>query len=104
MMASDEYCPAAVGNLRKANKSWVHLSIILGRKGANPRVSGMFFITLMQSVHVFGAETWVMNPRVRRALGAFQDRVSQWITGRQPRRLLDRVWEYTPPETAIHEA
>ena len=62
MMASGEYCLAAVGNLLKARKSWEHTSIILGREVANPRVPGIFFKALMQAVLIFGAEIWVMTP------------------------------------------
>ena len=61
MVASDEYCPAVVGNLWKARKIRAHMSIIFGREGANPRVPGMFFKALMQAVLIFGAETWVMT-------------------------------------------
>ena len=69
MMASDEYCPAAVGNLRKSRKIWAHMSIILGRDVANPRVPRMFLKTLIHVLLISGAETWVMNPCVVQALG-----------------------------------
>ena len=92
MMASNEYCPVAAGNLRKARKRWDHMSIILGREGANPRVPGKYLMTLMQAVLIFGEETWVMTACIVWALGGFQHRVDRQITGRQPRRLLDRVW------------
>ena len=62
MVASDEYCPAVVGNLWKARKIRAHMSIIFGREGANPRVPGMFFKEVMQAVLLLGEETWVMNP------------------------------------------
>ena len=104
MMASNEYCLAAVGNLRKARKIWSHMSIILVNEGVNPRVPGMFFKTLMQTVLIFWAEMWAMTPRVVRALGVFQHRVARRITGRHPRRLLDGVWEYPPLDMAIQEA
>ena len=66
--------------------------IILGREVANPRFPGIFFKALIQAVLIFGAETWVMTACVVWALGGFQHRVDQQITGRQPRRLLDMVW------------
>ena len=92
MMASNKYCPVAAGNLQKARKRWAHMSIILGREGANPRVPGKYFKTLMQAVLIFGAETWLMTACVFRALVGFQHRVARQITGRQPWRLLDGVW------------
>ena len=58
----------------------------------------------MQVLLIFGLEMCVMNPHVVRALGGFQHMVARQITGRHPQRLSDRVWEYPPLETAIHEA
>ena len=71
MMASEEYCPEAVGNLQKARKSWAHMPIIFRMEGDNQRVPGMFFKALMQAVLIFGAETWVMTPCVGPDLGSF---------------------------------
>ena len=48
LMAFNEDWTAAVGNLRKARKSWSRLSRILGREGASPRVSGVFFEAVVQ--------------------------------------------------------
>ena len=71
MMAADDDWPAVVGNLKKARKSWACLTRSLRREGANPRVSGMVFKAVVQAVLIFGSETWVLNPRMGRALGSF---------------------------------
>ena len=63
---------ALVGNLKKARKIWSRLTRILGQEGANPRVSGVFFKAVVQSVHIFGLKTWLMTPRMGRAMGRFQ--------------------------------
>ena len=39
-----------------------------------------------QSMLLFGAETWVLTPRMERALSSFQHRVVRRLTERQPRR------------------
>ena len=49
------------------------MSRILSREGARLRVSGFFFKSLVQSVLLFGAETWVVTPRIGQVLGGFQD-------------------------------
>ena len=49
--------PAVAGNLGKAQKSWGRLQRILGREGADKRVSGNFFKVVVQQVLLFGAET-----------------------------------------------
>ena len=88
MTVSDEDLPEFVGNLRKERKIWARLSRILGREGANPRVSGMFFKAVVQAVLLLGAEMWVITPRIGLSLGGFQHRVDWKINGSQPRRLL----------------
>ena len=72
--------------MRKAWKCWVQMTRILVRKGEEPRMSGMFFKSVVQAVLIFGSETWVLTPRMERALGHFQQRVAQRITGRHTRR------------------
>ena len=59
---------------------------ILSREGADKRVSGKFFKAVVQQVLLFGEETWVLNPRIERALESFMHRAVRRITGRQPRR------------------
>ena len=76
MTASDNYWPAVVGNLQEAQKIWYRLSRILGREGSSPMVLGVFFEAYVQAVLHFGVETWVMTPRIGRALVVFQHIVS----------------------------
>ena len=65
---------------------------------------GEFFKAVTQAVLLFGVETWVLTPRMERALSSFQQRVVQWINGRQPRRWGDGSWEYPSLEEAMVEA
>ena len=53
---------------------------------------------------MFGAETWVLTPRIERALSSFQHRVARRITGRHPRRRGDGSWEYPSLEEALVES
>ena len=89
----DEW-PAVAGNLGKARKSWGRMQRILSREGANKRVSGNFFKAVVQQVLLFGAETWVVTPRIERALNSFIHGTLRQITGRQPRRGWDGKWFY----------
>ena len=50
LTAADEDWMAVVGNLQKARKSWTRLTRILGRQGASPRVLGVFFKAVVQTV------------------------------------------------------
>ena len=86
MMAGDDDWTAVAGNLRKAQKSWTRMTRILGREGADPSIFGLFLKSVVQAVLLFGLEAWVLTPHMERALGSFQHRVVQRITGRQPMR------------------
>ena len=59
---------------------------MLGREGAKPRVSGMFFKAVVQVVLLLGSDVWVTTLRMGRALGIFKHGVARWITGRHPKR------------------
>ena len=104
LMAGDGDWPAAMGNLKKARKSWAQLTRILVREGSNPRVYGMLFKEVVQAVSIFGLETWVLTPHMEQALGSFQYRVARQITGAQMRRWDEGGWNYPPLATAMEEA
>ena len=93
-----------VDNLGKARKSWGRLSRILIREGADPKVSVHFYKAVSKAVLLFGSETWVLTPRMEKALDSFQHRVTRHLTGRQPRRWGDGRWEYSPLEEAMVES
>ena len=76
LTASDDDWPAVVKNLRKEKKKWAQLTRILGWEGSNMRVLGTYPKAVVQAVLLFGSEMWVMTPRMRRALGGFQNMVA----------------------------
>ena len=58
---------------------------------------------MVQLVLLYGSETWVLTPRMKRVLGRFHHRVDRWLTGRQPRKGRDGVWVDPPTEDAMAE-
>ena len=103
LMAGDDDWLAVVGKLGKARKSWGWLSRILSREGEDPKVLGHFYKAVEQAVLLFGAETWVLTPRMERALDSFQNRVVQRLIGRQLRRQGDGSSNYPPLEEEMGE-
>ena len=81
LTAGDENWPAVAGNLGKARKSWGRLHRILSREGADKRVSRNCFKAVVQQVLLFGAETWVVTPRMERVLNSFMHGAARRITG-----------------------
>ena len=74
ILATDDDWLAAMKNLSRSRKVWGRMPRILSREGAAPRVSGFFFKDLIQAVPLFREETWVVTPRVGKALGGFRPR------------------------------
>ena len=92
MMAGDDDWPTVAGNLNKARRSWGRLQRILRREGATPQISGSFFKAVMQQVLLFRAETWVVTPKMERALSGFLHGAARQLTGRKARRGKNREW------------
>ena len=62
LLVADDEWPMVIQNMTKARTVWQKMSRILIREGARLRVSGFFFKSVVQSMLLFGAETWVVNP------------------------------------------
>ena len=58
---TDDDWPAVARNLQKARVTWGRLVRILGREGADPKVSHNFYIAVTHQVLLFGAESWVLT-------------------------------------------
>ena len=65
---------------------------VLGREGADPKVSRSFYTAVTQQVLLFEGESWVLTKKMESALDAFQGRVARHLTGGQPRRGRDGKW------------
>ena len=81
LTATDDDWPAVAGNIRKARVSWGRLARVLGREGADPKVSRSFYTAVTHQVLLFGAETWILTQKMESALDAFQGRVARRLTG-----------------------
>ena len=102
-MADNDWL-ALIQNLTKAREVWRIMSRILRREGDRPQVFVFLLKSVVQSVLLFGAETWVVTSHMGRVLRILQDQVAQQMTGRLPRRRSDGRWEYTLVEAAREEA
>ena len=104
MAAVDDDWLVVAGNLHNVSKIWVQMSRILSQEGADPKVSGKFFKAVVQAVFLFGAETWVLTPRMEQALSSFQHRVAQCLTMRKIGRQGDGSWDYPPLVLVMEES
>ena len=68
MDQSGDDCPGVLGNIGKARRVWNRLWKLLRREGAEPRVSAMFYQPVVQTVILFGVDTWVLSEAMARKL------------------------------------
>ena len=102
---SDSDWPALYANLKKARKRWGMVSRVLRREGLRPRVAAMFYKAVVQSVLLFGSETWSITPQMLRALTGFHHRVARQLTGKVGRYLpREDRWVYPPVDEVLAEA
>ena len=90
--------------MAREKKVWSRILRILSREGVAPQVSGFFFKAVIQVVLIFGAETWVVTPRMGKSLGGFQTQVEIWLTEQLPQRTTDGKCKYTSAAAAREEA
>ena len=84
LTTTDDDWPEVAGNIQKARMIWERLARVLGREGADPKVSRSFYTSVTQQVLLFVAETWVLMKKMESALDAFQGRVARRLTRRKP--------------------
>ena len=103
LAAEENDWPAVVRNLRRARQKWARLTQVLSREVADAKTSGQIYLVVVQSVLLYGSETWVLIPRMDRVLGGFHHRVARRLTGWQPWKGRGGGWVYPPLEDVMDE-
>jgi hypothetical protein len=67
---------------------------------------GYFYKSIVQSILLYGAETWVINPENMKKLRTFHRKAARYITHRHIRPLNDGTdeWLYPPRESVLEDA
>ena len=105
LASTDSDWPAINGNLAKARKRWGMIRRVIAREGADARVSGYFYKAVVQSVVLYGCETWTLDEAKLKALGGFHNRVTRSIAHRRGTRDPQTgVWSYPPIAMARERA
>ena len=93
--------PAVHHNLVKARRRWGMLSRVLINTGVAPKVVGLFYKVICQSVLLYACETWVMTNSMLETLRGFHHTVARQIANRRARRDRNGVWVRPPIEEAL---
>ena len=91
---------AVTKNLQKARARWGRISRLLSRSTASSTTMARFYLAVIQSVLLFGSETWVLSQRDLNRLERFHARCARHIAHRPIRPLPDGTWD-TPPTDEV---
>ncbi len=104
MAASNNDWPAFHKNPQKAKEKWALIARPLLKTGVAPRVVGMFCKAIVQAVLLYGCETWVITPKLLKALEGFHHRMARRISNMMPKRQANGDWYYPPIDKALEKA
>ena len=85
-------------NIARARQKWGMIGRILSQNHTSPQAMASFYNAIIQSVLLYGSESWVLTQTMLRQLESFHHRCTRYITGRHICKLPDDTWEC--PNTA----
>jgi hypothetical protein len=95
---------AVRGNLKKARGIWARLSCTIRAENASPCACGMFYKATVQSILLFGSETWNLSLSSLKLLKGFHIRAAWRMTGKRPVKLWDSMWTYPNLAQVLEDA
>ncbi len=90
----DNNARAVQGNLKKAHAVWSRLSRMIRAENASSRACGIFYKATVQSILLFGSETWNLSQLSLKLLEGFHIRAAWRMAGKRPMKLPDDTWTY----------
>jgi len=104
MVEDDSDTMAVTQNILKARMRWGQLCRLLTRHGASRRIMGLFYKATIQSVLLYGAETWTLTQPLLRMLTSFHHRCARYLARME--NTLDEKgnWVSPPSEIARNKA
>ena len=100
----DNDLKAVENQLKKARATWGRIGKILKIKtDSNIKIMSIFYKVIVQTILLFGAESWVINENVRNKLRTFHNRCARFITGRFITKEED-IWIFPDTKTTLEVA
>ena len=80
--------------IKKAKQRWYRIANILKREGANAICMARFYVTVVQAVLLYGADSWVVTEKDMNKLESFHKRAIRHMTGTHICKLSDKEWVF----------
>jgi hypothetical protein len=101
---SDKDDSAIDRNIQRARGVWARLGKLLSQEGANPIAMRIFYKVIVQSVLLYGSESWVITKSKMVQLRSFHRRCARYITRTHIRQEEDGTWIHPSSEGILKEA
>jgi len=101
---TDDDSYALQRQLAWARTKWGRIALVLRSQGVKPRAMGYFYKAVVQTILLYGSETWVVTDFLLKQLHSFHSRVAHYITGRHIRQNADGTWFHPPTDGVLEEA
>jgi hypothetical protein len=101
---SDKDDSAIDRSIQRARGVWARLGKLLAREDANPIAMGIFYKVIVQSVLLYGSESWVITKSKMVQLRSFHRRCARHITRTHIRQEEDGTWIHPSSEGVLEEA
>ena len=75
---------------------------MLTQTGATARERAMLYKAVVQTVLIYGSNSWVVMGEMLKVLEGFHHWVDIWIPGKTARRTVDGAWEWPPVADAMY--
>ena len=98
---NDSYCIDY--NIKKARQQWNCIARLLKREGASASIMAKFYITIVQAVLLFGADSWTVTRRNLNKLQSFHRRALRFMCGDHIRKEGDETWLYPDHEKLLQK-
>ena len=98
---NDDDGPCIRGHTRKARERRGRISNILKKENALPKVMARFYLTIVQSVLLYGSDSWVISDTLWRLLNMFRLICTRHMKERHIRKINDESWEHPPSLEAL---
>ena len=105
LLAQDDDDVQAVRlQIRKARGVWARVSQVLRAENTTPRVAAKFYKAVVQSVLLYGSETWNLSRAVLAQLEGFHVRAAYKMARKhKPRKGLFGKWQYPSTKDVLAE-
>jgi hypothetical protein len=91
---NDDDAWAVRGSIKKAQGIWVRLSRRIRSENASHCACGVFYKATVQSILLFGSETWNLSLVSLKSLEGFYTKAVWCMAGKMPMKLPDGTWTY----------